>query len=65
MHVERPGEAAGPGHPGNLGQELVGHRDVKTTMIYTHVLNGGPAGVHSPADVLWEEGFYADPHETP
>jgi integron integrase len=33
-------------------QELLGHRDVRTTMIYTHVLNRGGLGVRSPADAL-------------
>ena len=31
-------------------QELLGHRDVATTMLYTHVLNRGALGVRSPAD---------------
>ena len=33
-------------------QELLGHNDVKTNLIYTHVLNRGGRGVRSPADRL-------------
>ena len=32
-------------------QELLGHSDVRTTMIDTHILNRGPQGVASPADL--------------
>jgi site-specific recombinase XerD len=32
-------------------QELLGHKDVSTTMIYTHVLNRSRKGVRSPLDI--------------
>jgi site-specific recombinase XerD len=58
----------GGGHDIRTVQELLGRSHVKTTMVYTHVLNRGPAGVRSPVDGLCADSrrlCYADPHKMP
>ena len=40
------------GHDICTAQELLGHKDVRTTLAYTHVLNQGPKGVRRPMDEI-------------